>query len=55
MIIKKNENEYVVEELKDKWKVSKTEGKLDVAYDVPKDLCPDIESLKKHIITNDLF
>jgi hypothetical protein len=40
MIIEKNGKTYTVTEHRDKWTVSAESGKLSVAFDVSKELCP---------------
>lgn len=47
------ESGYVIEEKKEKWKVSKQEEKVSVTYDISKEICKTredvLEYIQKHI------
>ena len=46
------ENEYMIEEKKDKWKVSKTGEKVSVTYDISKEICKTREDVLEYIREN---
>lgn len=55
MIIEKNGKTYTVTEHRDKWTVSAESGKLSVAFDVSKELCPTADALRVYVNNNSIF
>ena len=55
MTIEKNGKIYTTKENKASWTVSTTIGRVDVAYNVPKDDCPTFDALKAYVAASDLF
>lgn len=55
MLVTKNNKVYTVKETETKWVVSTENGKISIAYDIPKDVCKTTEDLKKYVTDNDLF
>ncbi len=47
-----NLNKYKIEELKNKWKISKEDGKVTLVYEVSKELCGTREEVMKYIKEN---
>ena len=52
MVIEKNSKAYTVTEHRDKWTVSAESGKLSVAFDVSKELCPTADELREYVLNN---
>lgn len=46
------ENKYRIEEQKNKWKISKEDGKVTLVYEVSKELCSTHEEVLKYIKEN---
>lgn len=55
MYITKNGKEYSVTEYRDKWTVKHDSGKLSIAYDVSKELCPTADALRVYVCNNNIF
>lgn len=55
MIIEKNGKAYTVAEHRDKWTVKAESGKLSVAFDVSKELCPTVDALRVYVNNNSIF
>lgn len=55
MTIEKNDVIYSVKENFKSWTLSKTIGRVSVAYNVSKTDCPDFEVLKAFVIENSAF
>lgn len=55
MVIEKNGKAYTVTEHCDKWTVSAESGKLSVAFDVSKELCPTADALRVYVNNNSIF
>lgn len=55
MYIEKDEKQYVVTEHLNKWTVKADSGKLSVAFDVSKELCPTADALRVYVCNNDIF
>ena len=55
MVIEKNGKAYTVTEHRDKWTVSAESGKLSVAFDVSKELCPTADALRVYVNNNSIF
>ncbi len=55
MYITKNGKEYSVTEYRDKWTVKTNNGKLLVAFDVSKELCPTADALRAYVCNNSIF
>ncbi len=56
MKIEKNGKIYTVEQYSQKWVVTLRSGKLSVAYDVSKKLCPTEAELREYVLkNNELF
>lgn len=53
MIIQKNGKKYVVSEATTKWTVKMQDGKVSVAFEVPKDLCKTEAELREFVTNND--
>ncbi len=55
MLVTKNNKDYTVKETVTKWVVSIENGKLSVAYDIPKDICETFEELQEYVLKDELF
>lgn len=55
MVIEKGKKKYTVTEYKRKWTVSEESGKLSVAFDVSKELCPTADALRVYVCNNNIF
>ena len=55
MVIEKNGKAYTVTEYRDKWTVKAESGKLSVAFDVSKELCPTTDALRVYVNNNSIF
>lgn len=55
MVIEKNGKAYTVTEHRDKWTVSAERGKLSVAFDVSKELCPTADALRVYVNNSSIF
>ena len=55
MVIEKNGKAYTVTESRDKWTVKTESGKLWVAFDVSKELCPTADALRVYVNNNSIF
>lgn len=55
MIIVKNNVSFAITEFSNCWKIIKTDGKLQVVFEISKDLCPNEIVLKDYILSNDMF
>lgn len=52
MIIEKNDKVYIITEFNNKWTIVFKNGKLSVAFDVSKELCPTTDDIRKYVLTN---
>ena len=52
MVIEKNDKVYTVTESRDKWTVKTEDGKLSIAFDVSKELCPSVDELREYVLNN---
>ena len=55
MVIVKGEKTYTVTESATKWTVKTDSGKLELAFDVSKDICATIDELREYVTTNELI
>ena len=55
MTIEKNGKVFTVRENKNSWTVVRTEGRVSVSYNVPKEIRPTFDELKAYIVESDLF
>lgn len=55
LTIKKGEKEFVVEDTKEMWLVSRDEGRVSVSYKVTKEDCPTFEQLQLFINATMLY
>ena len=55
MVIVKGEKTYTVTKSATKWTVKTDSGKLELAFDVSKDICATIDELREYVTTNELF
>lgn len=55
MNIVKDDKVYNVKENKVTWTVSRKIDNLEIAYNVPKEVCPTFEKLNDYVMNNNLF
>lgn len=55
MTITKGEKTFSVKENKKSWTVSRNVSGVALSVNVPKELCPNFESLTQYVQSNDLF
>lgn len=55
MIIEKNDKAYVVTEKDKKWIVKLKKEKLEVSFEISRDICSTAEAVKEYLLTNDEF
>ncbi len=55
MIIQTDQKEYEVTETEKKWIAKRTQGKVVIKYEVPKEECTTFDDLKKRIIEGTLI
>lgn len=49
MVITCKDREYLLSEQKDKWKLSREIGGVKVEYEVPKEVAPDADAVKRYV------
>mgnify|MGYP007043623883 CR=1 FL=1 len=55
MVIVKNDKNYIISELQNKWKVSTIINGMSVDYEVSKSDCATFDDLKAYVLSCDVF